>query len=495
MKTISSFFLRAFLVIALLMAVLTDMSFAFTSIYGPVQTCAGKTDRITISNNPECDISDLQTDIVVTNGTFVVISDQTNSSTGIRTIEIDVTWGCTGNTGSIAVTEWCPSYSGGQPTPSTFTFGTNFIQNPQQLGSVTGPTSIECCAQGQLGYLAPWVICGASYNWTYPAGWQRHTSSDPALLIVTPNASGGGSVSVTITDYCGNPMTTPPLPITRTPLKPTITMASSYVCVCPNSQITLIANIGSGFCADNTSLSWTLPNGWTLNSTSGNTATVTVGNSSGTVSVTATTPCGVESGNLVINLNDTPPQLNNLYVNIPDCPGEFGTVSIGTQACIDHVDWEIDGPGNLYGSGNSVVFTITGTGLIDICATATNDCGAVSNTKCTTVYAITNGCGLKLSPEGELSDQTTNSQITEDQFDNALSITPNPTSGLVEVKLQHLEIISDITLVDGSGRMVRDDITPGSSIKLDLQDVASGHYYLVIRTHQFTVVRSIEVIR
>jgi hypothetical protein len=168
---------------------------------------------------------------------------------------------------------------------------------PAQPGTITGNSSY--CLGQALQYNIPAVNGATSYTWALPNGW---TGSSTTTSISTVGSSAG-TISVTANGSCGS-STAQTLVVAPTlvPSQPSAIVGNSNYC--QGSQELYSVNPVSGA----TSYTWTLPNGWTGNSTSNsiaaNTATL------GTISVVANGECG----------NSTPQTLSVAPAVLPNQP-------------------------------------------------------------------------------------------------------------------------------------------------------------------------------
>ncbi|MDZ4845201.1 MAG: T9SS type A sorting domain-containing protein [Chitinophagales bacterium] len=201
-------------------------------------------------------------------------------SAGDGTSSITVTFSGSATAGDITVT---PSNTCGQGTASS-AFAVSVNQLAAQPAAISGSTSV--CGGGSETYSIDAVNGATSYTWTLPNGWTGSSSTE--TITATTNGAGG-TISVTANNTCGSSSAqTLLISAASSPSTPgTINGPDS---VCAGSPLTLSIAAVNG--AD--SYNWFLPVGWTGSSTT-TSITVNVGNSSGSVSVSATNSCGTSS--------------------------------------------------------------------------------------------------------------------------------------------------------------------------------------------------------
>jgi hypothetical protein len=72
---------------------------------------------------------------------------------------------------------------------------------------------------------------------------------------------------------------------------------------------------------------------------------------------------------------------------------------------------------------------------------------------------------------------------TDDQFASGISISPNPTPGVVMMRAMGLSGAADIQVTDAAGRIVhRESVILGAETPLDLSALQNGSYFVAIRT-------------
>ncbi|MCZ2355764.1 MAG: hypothetical protein LC115_03565, partial [Bacteroidia bacterium] len=157
----------------------------------------------------------------------------------------------------------------------------NVNQVPQQPSSISGDTII-CSGLSKTYSINP-VSGATNYTWTLPNGW---TGNSTSTSINATAGNAGGTISVIANSNCGSSTAqTLAINVAQAPAQPGSISGSTTICA--SSSNTYSINPVSGA----TNYTWTLPNGWTGNSTS-TSINATAGNAGGTISVIANSNCG-----------------------------------------------------------------------------------------------------------------------------------------------------------------------------------------------------------
>jgi len=238
---------------------------------------------------------------------------------------------------------------------------------PAQPGTITGSTSV--CQGSSQTYSIGAVSGATSYTWTLPSGWSGNSSS---RSITTIPGSNGGTISVTANNSCGSSSPrTLSVSVTAIPAQPgTITGSTS---VCQGSSQTYSIEAVSGA----TSYTWTLPSGWSGNSSSRSITTIP-GSNGGTISVTANNSCGASTPRtLNVSVISIPSQPGSISGETNVTPGQSYTYSIGAVSGATSYSWTI--PSGWSGSSTTTSITIVADAHGgDISVTANNNCGSSS---------------------------------------------------------------------------------------------------------------------
>ena len=232
-------------------------------------------------------------------------------------------------------------------------------------GLITGSTT-PCSGTSQTYSIAP-VTGATSYTWQLPSGWPG--SSITTSITSNPIGTTSGYVKVRANDSCGssswdsilvNVMTVPPQPGPIT--GPTPACAGTV-------QTYSIAPVAGA-----TSYTWSLPGGWSGSSTT-NSITVTIGNTSGTISVYASNACGNSPvRTLPVSVVTVPAQPGPITGPTQVCQGSVAIYSITAVANTTYYVWSMPNGWNGTSTTTSITTTIgTSTGVISV--TACNSCG------------------------------------------------------------------------------------------------------------------------
>lgn len=231
------------------------------AISGDVTSCAGDENTYSVSAVTGA-----------TSYTWTLPNGWTGSST---TNSIDVTAGNNGGTISVVAN----NNNCGSSTAQTLSVSVN--EAPNQPGAISG--DVTSCEGDENNYSVSAVTGATSYTWTLPNGW---IGSSTTNSINATAGSNGGTISVTANNSCGSSTAqTLSASVDEAPNQPGA--ISGEITFCEGDESTCSVSAVDGA----TSYTWTLPNGWTGNSTS-NSIDVTAGENGGTVSVVANNNCG-----------------------------------------------------------------------------------------------------------------------------------------------------------------------------------------------------------
>src|SRR5690606_27971933 len=142
-------------------------------------------------------------------------------------------------------------------------------------------------------------------TWTLPNGWSGSSTSNSIDVTAGNN---GGTISVTANNSCGSSTAqTMNVSVDEAPAQPGAITGNITICAGAATTFSVSAVTGA------TSYTWTLPNGWSGNSTT-NSINVTAGNIGGTISVTANNNCGSSTA-------------QTLNVSVDQAPNQPGAIS------------------------------------------------------------------------------------------------------------------------------------------------------------------------
>ncbi|RKS43448.1 putative secreted protein (Por secretion system target) [Gillisia mitskevichiae] len=299
----------------------------------------------------------------VTNATEYIWSLPNGWSGTSTTNTISVTSGATG-TGTITVKakNSCGT-SAAQSLPITIKAGT-----PTTPIAITGDTQV--CPGISKTYSVAAVAGAVEYEWTLPNGWNG--SSITNSINVTTGTTGNGNITVKAKNDCG----TSPAKILAVSVKPGTpavpTTISGTANICPGTTNTYsIAAVPNA-----TSYEWTLPNGWTGNSTS--TSINAISNSSGgDIKVKAINDCGISAvQTLTVTMKaGTPATPSIISGSNTVCPNTSETYSVTNNTNATEYIWTLPNgwTGTSTTSSISVTTAVSGSGNIKV--KAKNDCG------------------------------------------------------------------------------------------------------------------------
>lgn len=161
------------------------------------------------------------------------------------------------------------------------------------------------------------------------------------------------------------------VPCTAAPSQPAIIHGNTSVCA--GTQQTFFVNEISG----NTDYTWTLPSGWTGSSTT-NSISVVIGNTSGTIFVTANNSCGnstAQTLDVTVLPNTVPAIPGNITGNNLPCAGSSQTYFIAPVSNAIDYTWILPQGWTGNSPDTSITVTISQSGDF-VAVTANNDCGS-----------------------------------------------------------------------------------------------------------------------
>ncbi|MEO2128045.1 MAG: hypothetical protein ABGW91_07770 [Christiangramia sp.] len=391
-------------------------SFLLTLLFLPLFSWGQCPTAVSISSsegNNICQGTEVTFTANVTNGTspFTYQWQIDGSNVGSATNSNTYTSSSLSNNQKISVIVTDANGSACSVTSSAYTMTVNTNRTPGV--SLTSSTNSVCPGQNVT------FTATSSYGGPNPQyDWYINSSSSPAqsgssnTFTTAAFNSGSNTVKVVLTSNYSCVTNT-----TAEATSPTITVRpgtpsqpgsiSGTVEICPGTTQTYsIAAV-----PDASSYVWTLPSGWSGNSTN-NSINITVGSSSGTISVAAKNDCGTSTTrDLAITVKPgTPAQPGTITGEASVCPGISQTYSISSVVNAAAYNWTVPSGWTITGSdsGNSIDVT-TGTSGGSISVSAYNDCGT-SNTKTlnVSVQPGTPATPGSISGETEVCPGTTN---------------------------------------------------------------------------------------
>lgn len=248
-----------------------------------------------------------------------------------------------------------------------------------KLGIFFSDTAIQCISgfSGPVLTYTPQVQSPSGVFYTDTAGWSQVSGSFTATggeqyIVIgyfnpwnTAALQDIGGANARCYYYIDDVSVTPAPPIPAQPGS-----IGGLQTVCENSTQTFSVNPVAGA----TSYTWTLPSGWTGTSTT-HSITVTVGGTSGNVSVTANNSSGSSTPRTVaVTVNTFPGQPGTVSGPPAVCEGAVVGYSIPPVAGADSYFWTL--PSGWSGASNTTNITVTaGTAGGMLIAGAQNGCG------------------------------------------------------------------------------------------------------------------------
>lgn len=310
----------------------------------------------------------------ITGSAFVCSgSSQTYSVTNVPGVTYAWTFpsGWTGSSTSNSITV-TPSAIGGTITvvPSNacgtglgMSLGVSASNIPAQPTIQIAPTTV--CSGTSQSYLVLNDFAANNWTWTLPSGWSGSSVFNSINLTV---GTTSGNIVVTANNTCGSSTSLIiPVTVNTIPSQPSVITGSGTVCQ-GTSQTYSIANVSG------VTYNWTLPSGWSGNSTT-NSITSTVGATSGNITVTATNSCGTSTTrSLAVTVNTIPTQPGVVIGSGTVCQGTSQTYSVTNIGGVTY-NWSL--PVGWSGSSTTnIINATTATNSGNITVFASNACGS-----------------------------------------------------------------------------------------------------------------------
>jgi len=253
----------------------------------------------------------------------------------------------------------------------------NIANNPSTPGAISGSSNV--CQGGVQTYSVTNVPGATSYGWSLPTGWIGTSTTNSIIVTV---GAGRGNVSVYSANNCGISNYTRVLDVNVNvpPVEPTSIHGNSGACA-GTSQTYFVDEVQGA-----TSYIWTLPPGW-IGYSSNSMITVTIGGSSGIISVKSTNSCGTSPNrNLAVSVNSIPPiSISSATDNYNYC-SQIAPTSVSLIATPSYCTyiWSPSGGNSKTATVNSVnTYTVTGRNVAGCTTTATrsvtNNCATPTN--------------------------------------------------------------------------------------------------------------------
>lgn len=319
---------------------------------------------------------------------------------------------------------------------SSSPFSVSVLNVPTQPAAITGLNQICSNTQG-VSYSSN---SSDSLVWTLPNGW---TSTNSTNNTVTINHNGQpGTISVSASNQCGSSTaSSKSITIKSLPVPLAAIQGDTTLCI---TQQGVTYSTGSS----QDSIVWTLPNGWSTNSTPTNTATINHNGQSGVLSVAATNVCGTSSSTVV----------NITVIDTPTTTISASGFTLSSSSSGSSYEWFLNGVST---GSISPTFIAQTTGNYSLRITNADGCSGWSNVLFVEVVGIS------------------------DVSKNALLIYPNPAT-------DKLKIINGTkgqvwTLNTVLGQVLKVGKISMNEEKIDLSDLTNGIYMLTIGSQTFKI--------
>jgi hypothetical protein len=364
---------------------------------------------------------------------------------GQGTTSITVNAGTTGQNGNITVSA---ANTCGSSNPATLavTVGNAAPQNP---GNITG-NAAACPGTTNLTYSVGNTANATGYTWTVPTGWIIVSGSGTNAITVTAGTAGqNGSISVTADNSCGSSSaSTIAVSVDNgTPVTPAAISGTANLCETTAPQTYNVT-------ADPTasSYTWTVPTGWAI----------TAGNNTNSITVT---PGSVgQNGNITVSLSN-------------NC----GTSGTATLAVSNNAIPTVDAGNDTTVCSNHFPLTLTATGNATTYSWSNGSSSAstsVSTGGTYTVTATSNGC---TSQDAITVVEDPCMGVKEPSLIS--KVYPNPVSDVLHIETQTSENHS-FQVFDQNGKRVANGSLSNGQATLDISQLASGKYTLLIQQYQ-----------
>jgi len=379
---------------------------------------------------------------------------------GQGTSAINVTWNSAG--AQTVGVNYINSFGCSAPAPTVYPLFVNPMPGP--AGSVTG-TAAVCAGATGVSYSCAAIVNATSYTWSLPAGATITSGAGTSQITVSFSSSAvSGNIVVAGTNSCGNGAPSQPFAVTVNPLPAAAGNITGEPAVCAGAagitySVSPVANA--------TGYTWSVPAGATIMS-GGNTRSIVVnfGSAAGTgvISVSGTNACG----------NGTPsPNFSVTIHPIPAAPVVTASGPVLTSSATSGNQWYYEGTPIPGATGQS--YTVTHNTGYYWCVVTLNGCSSpVSNKVWIEITGMDEGlsAGFRIFP-------VPNSGRFTISFKNG-----NPGNIMIQVFDQSGRKIylSDETLT-----------TELKDIQVELGNVSSGIYSVMIQSDQGNVVRKVIV--
>lgn len=234
------------------------------------------------------------------------------------------------------------------------------------------PFTIDPICQGSTIIFGTLAFSGVtSYTWSVPSGWTYTTPSQVGNTIVATVGPNDGYITVTAHNSCGASVADSVFAMVQTIPDQPATIISSSTLYCVGD----VVDFSTPPLPNATSYQWSLPAGWSGNSTT-ETINATVGANDGTVSVIAENTCGMSMpANLPVTVDDVPEEPTPITPStLLYCVGD--TVDFTTTSVANTTGYIWSLPAGWSGSSTTVSINATiGANDGTVSVVAENACG------------------------------------------------------------------------------------------------------------------------
>lgn len=291
-------------------------------------------------------------------------------------------WSNTTAQGDTSITISTGSSNGNVVVSATNSCGTSSGRNlaatvqviPVTPASIIGSTHV--CKQTSNTFRINRISNASNYTYTVPTGWVISSGGIDTFITVITN-SNSGNITVKSNNTCGSSLPISLFILTDSiPTQPSAVSGNTNVCG-GSTQIFSTSRV-----ANASSYSWSLPNGWTINSGQGDTLlNTTSGVNSGNVIVQASNLCGSSSQRTlgIIVSGSLPPQASAILGNNFPCLGSTQVYTIPRVPLALSYTWSVPNGWTINAGQNDTFINVTvGPNSGNIQVTATNFCGTNS---------------------------------------------------------------------------------------------------------------------
>lgn len=347
----------------------------------------------------------------------------------------------------------------------------SIVPTPSTPGAISGSTVV--CHDSIAGYSIQDVPNATSYSWTVPAT-ASILSGQNTKSITVQWGNAGGNISVIAGNQCGNSNPSVlAVTVTGPPSQPATIIGPALAC----SGSTVIFSVDPVPTA--TSYLWTVPAG--VNIISGqNTDSLTVqwGPNAGDISVLAINNCGQSTARTTtIGLETLPGAAGTISGNDTVCSNnETYTYTVPVISGATSYQWSVpSGITITSGTGtNSVVLTISGAAISGpVTVKGNNTCGSGTASSKNIIVKICSG-------------------IPQYNTEPALSVYPNPASGILNIAITGSDKEMDLQIVDVRGQIVYNELLQNNpsdfTHQVDVSHFSRGVYFVeLVNNNRFMV--------